>query len=89
MDGCCQPLTEHQGNAYRRRKKRTPEFFDACQITFLDPLKNKTVGCEQAQAVRNIILAFETKGANPGIELLRRKFVFELAQAGDPETTHD
>ena len=74
---------------------------DFFQIAFANPLQDKTIGRYQLQAgwrlfflqfigcIKVGLVTFKPQGFDPGIELLRRQFLFELAQAGRPEFTHN
>jgi hypothetical protein len=48
----------------------------------------KPFGASKRKPRVQVVLPFETKRTDPGVELLRWKFLLELAQTGGPETTH-
>ena len=64
---------------------------DAHDVTLAHPFLDEAIGRQDAHRrhfVGNGVLAVDTEGLDPGVELLRRQFAFKLGQTGIPETAH-
>ena len=81
-------VSDHERNVDRDGKVGAAEFLDTPEVTFLHPFQDESVGSQQAQPLVRALLTLQPKRPDPGIELLGRKFLFELTQARIPEAAH-
>src|SRR5690606_37376458 len=80
-------LREHELQAALAPARLGGETLDARGEPFPDELEHEPVGCREHER----LLAFRRlrrERSDPGIELLRGKFLLELTQAGVPEVLH-
>jgi hypothetical protein len=66
----------------------TPQFLDTTEVSLLYPLEDETVGRNEPQTTLDGVFTLKAERSDPGVELLRGQFLFELTQAGIPERTH-